>query len=44
MATGGTLWFPDLMAGDTTMFLPTISCLSWLAVVEVRCYIVCPYL
>ena len=38
MATGGTLWFPDLMAVDSTFFLPVISCMSWLAVCEVSAW------
>eukprot|EP00042_Codosiga_hollandica_P052218 m.659587 g.659587 ORF g.659587 m.659587 type:complete len:622 (-) comp58443_c0_seq64:215-2080(-) len=34
MVNGGTLWFPDLMATDTTYFLPVLSCLTWLGVTE----------
>ena len=34
MRLGGTLWFPDLMAADITNFLPIVSAVTWLAVVE----------
>eukprot|EP00053_Salpingoeca_punica_P016910 m.161523 g.161523 ORF g.161523 m.161523 type:complete len:243 (-) comp17067_c1_seq7:2117-2845(-) len=34
MATGGTLWFTDLMAPDATSFLPIVSGITWLAVCE----------
>ena len=34
LATGGGLWFPNLMAPDTTGLLPVLSALSWLATIE----------
>lgn len=34
LATGGTLWFPDLMSPDPTNLLPIVSGLTWLNVVE----------
>ena len=34
MATGGTLWFKDLMAPDPANFLPIVSGMTWLGVLE----------
>ena len=35
MASGGLLWFPDLMATDPTFVLPALSGLTWLWNVEI---------
>jgi YidC/Oxa1 family membrane protein insertase len=34
MATGGLLWFENLMAPDPTNLLPVVSAVTWLAVAE----------
>jgi YidC/Oxa1 family membrane protein insertase len=34
MATEGALWFPDLLAADTTYLLPVFSAITWLWAVE----------
>ena len=42
MKTGGMLWFTDLTVSDPYYVLPVLSCLSFMATIEVRaCACVC---
>ena len=43
MKTGGMLWFSDLTVPDPYYVLPVLSCLSFMATIEV-CVLLCVHL